>query len=256
MRNASTVLAATAVLMSGFTPGPSPSEAAPHTNPPVAPGTVVTRVASKATPQQDQARFQVHDDSPQLVNLAEWARDRYLDAGMTLPSVDVYFHENRDRCDGNQGRAITQEDGYHLDVCSTEATTLTRKLVLHELAHTWVEDNLTETQRQAFMDLRNVTVWNDHGAQWWHRGTEHAAEILAWGLQETSRRPRLLADNDLDSLTTAFIWLTGTRPLCDTTHERPPTEKVAAQPQSALLHSATKTAKGSSSRLQPDRLEP
>ncbi len=191
-----------------------------------------------------------------MVELAHWARRRYLQAGLTLPHVELLFHDDREACAGKAGRAVTVENGYRLDLCSTRPTNYTKKLVLHELAHAWVDRNITVEQRQDFMELRGVDVWNDHTYDWWTRGTEHAAEILAWGLGEVSRRPRLLPDTDLDSLNTAYEWLTGTAPLCDTSHEwRPGQAGAESQPPGQPM-SSTITVTHRASAQQPHRLEP
>ncbi len=81
-------------------------------------------------------------------------------------------------------------------------------------------------QRQAFVELQGLNAWHDKDISWNDRGTEHAAEIIAWGLGETSRPPRWIPNNDLDSLTTAYHQLTGTDPITDTTDEWQPGEPV------------------------------
>ncbi len=99
-------------------------------------------------------------------------------------------------------------------------------------------------------------MWNDHAFDWWNRGTEHAAEIMAWGLGEFSRKPRLLPDTEIDSLDTAYRRLTGTAPLGDTTHERLPGHAAADSQQSGHPGSATLTVTRRSSAQQPQRLQP
>ena len=90
--------------------------------------------------------------------------------------------------------------------------------ILHEIAHAWAAHNLSDDQRQAFVDLRGLDTWFGD-APWHERGSEQAAVIIAWGLGETSRRPTWMPNRDLDSLTKAFNQLVGTDPITDTSNE-------------------------------------
>lgn len=66
--------------------------------------------------------------------------------------------------------------------------------------------------RERFLKLRNLAAWNDFGLPWKERGTEHAAEIIAWGLGE-GVRPLLPLPFDPEELIEGYTLLTGHAPL-------------------------------------------
>ena len=90
-----------------------------------------------------------------------------------------------------------------------------RRLVLHEFAHAWARENLTDSQREALMADRELETWNDHDVEWAQRGTEHAAEIITWGLDMQCSPHEIISDQEAASLAAAFEFLTGTETLCE-----------------------------------------
>lgn len=59
--------------------------------------------------------------------------------------------------------------------------------------------------------LRQLDTWNDHGADWEERGTEHAAEIISWALcdQGTGTHLPSVPRNDPAQVAEAYLLLTG-----------------------------------------------
>lgn len=107
--------------------------------------------------------------------LVAQAMGRFEAHGLELPEVDFIFHDDLLVCDGHKGR-------YHsstrtLEMCSMDPITM-----LHELAHAWANESLSEAARQDFLRWRGLESWNDHDVPWDQRGTEHVAETIAWGL--------------------------------------------------------------------------
>ena len=89
-------------------------------------------------------------------------------------------------------------------------------ILLHELAHAWEAHNLPKQRRQPFMALRSdVDSWAGAGVPWHQRGSEHAANVVAWGLLEDPYPISRTYPNDPDSLIEAFRVLTGVAPLHD-----------------------------------------
>ena len=204
MKKASTFALTIAVLLTGLTPAQSAAETA------IA---VPQAVAAAPAPQLIQA---IHTDSPELMALGEWALGRFTEAGLDLPSIDIYFHQDDQPCKGYSA-LHTRTDGHSLiNVCSTSRTPKLESTILHEIGHSWAAHNLTDHERQAFVELQGLNAWYDKDISWNDRGTEHAAEIIAWGLGETSRPPRWIPNNDPASLATAYQQLTGTNPITDT----------------------------------------
>jgi hypothetical protein len=143
--------------------------------------------------------------------MARWALGRFRDAGLELPALTIGFSD-RDQapCGGSPGRTYF-EDVPRVMVCWDDEF-----ILLHELAHVWVEANVTPADRAAFTALRDgVTAWAGSGIPWSELGAEHAANVVAWGLMETPGAISRTYPNDPDSMTVAFEVLTGTGPLHD-----------------------------------------
>ena len=213
MKRASTFALTIAILLTGTTPAQSNNE--------IKAGDTVAVVVA---PRPEQV---IHTDNPELMILGEWALGRYTQAGLDLPSLDIYFHDDKEPCRGYSALHTRTESGSLINVCSHNRTPKVEGTILHEIGHAWAGHNLTDSQRQAFVDSQGLEAWNNKETSWNERGTEQAAEIVAWGLGEYQGRPRWIPNNDLDSLTAAFQQLTSTSPTTDTTPEWQPGEPVS-----------------------------
>ncbi len=144
-----------------------------------------------------------------------WALDRFRLAGLELPELDIIVHGSTADCGGHVGYYVTSTNQLH--VCR-----LDKKSVLHELAHAWADHNLTDRDRRAFVQLRGLADWNDHGQDWNQRATEHAAETLTWALMDRettvrwidgdgteTRRLLRIEESSPDELAAAYRLLTG-----------------------------------------------
>jgi hypothetical protein len=131
----------------------------------------------------------------------EWATARFADTGLTLPELRIHIHPTMDGCRGNGG--LYSHDGTHgrIDLCTRSTWTL-----LHELAHAWEHHTMTDTTRRAFLDHTGLQTWADPDTDWDERGTEAAAQAIAWGLLDT---PVTNPDRFTDELY-LFELLTGT----------------------------------------------
>ena len=142
--------------------------------------------------------------------LLEWAVKRYRAAGLLLPAVRVAFHTDSDGCRGNVGYQV---NGL-IDLCVRLAMESgPERIVLHELAHAWCDEHLTDAARVRFMQSRRITSWNGSTADWRQRGYEQAAEIIAWGLGDGTLHPLIDGANDPDALAAGFRILTSVDPL-------------------------------------------
>jgi hypothetical protein len=115
------------------------------------------------------------------------------------------------------------ESEKRLRMCS-----LDKRTMLHELAHAWANMSLTPGEKEAFSSLRGVR-WNDHSDSWQERGTEHAAEIIAWALADERYSVRwatteagvsvsefrllTIENSDVEALHQGFVLLTGMEPM-------------------------------------------
>ena len=129
-----------------------------------------------------------------------WAVSRFGDAGLQLPDLDISFPA---LCAGKAAL-------YHVGRASLEFCRINRRVALHELAHAW-DDTSGTVDREAFLELRHLTVWfGGIGMPSSEQGSEHLADIIAWGLMDVESRgvPQIPA-NSVSELTAAFVMLTG-----------------------------------------------
>lgn len=109
-----------------------------------------------------------------------WGESRFLDAGLVPPQVRFVFHHDTTEC--RLRRGLYYHSTRTVEICNVNPETL-----IHEMAHAWVEANLTSTAKRGFMAHRGLSVWADRSVPWIQRANEHAAEIIAWGVEEESR---------------------------------------------------------------------
>ena len=152
--------------------------------------------------------------TPGILESVDWALARYDLAGLSLPDMEIRFHRGRTPCRGFLGLATVDETGNHrIDVC-VGGTPKRRRILLHEFGHAWSHENLAPQTRDAFIDERGLDNWNDWEREWETRGTEHAAVLMAWGLNEHCDFHEMVTDEDARQLADHFELLTGTQPLC------------------------------------------
>ena len=166
---------------------------ASHSGPPASPRTVRPRITF-VDPPTTKARETI-----------AWAVGRFDDAGLQLPDLRVSFPAY---CGGK--KALYHVGQGSIDFCFN----INKTTVLHEFAHAW-DDTSNAVDRDAFMKLRGLTVWWGGTAMPSdEQGSEHLAEIIAWGLLDVDTRsvPQL-PENSVGELTEAFVMLTrGAKP--------------------------------------------
>src|SRR5262245_12401003 len=94
--------------------------------------------------------------TPQQLALARWAVGRFEALGLRPPAVDIRFHGDESGCDGLLGHARHGA----VDVCTTLANTSTRWMLLHEIGHIWLDQNVDAAGRTRFLELRGLPSWN------------------------------------------------------------------------------------------------
>jgi hypothetical protein len=150
------------------------------------------------------------DGTPSQRAIVRWALDRFASEGLLLPTLQIRFQASESGCRGGAG--------YYLDgvasVCGIRSNRMTRRILLHELAHGWAESNLSDDERVRFLEFRGLRSWNDDRVAWEDRGFEQAAEIMSWALcdQGTGFLRPFIPNNSVEQLTNAYELLTG-RPL-------------------------------------------
>ncbi|MEE8457945.1 MAG: M23 family metallopeptidase [Acidimicrobiia bacterium] len=97
----------------------------------------------------------------------------------------------------------------------------------------WSALYLDDERRQEWLDLRGLDSWSD--ADYYERGTEQAADIIAFGLLSTWHTPISIAPNDRDSHIDSFTWLFGVEPL----HMSTTSVRVQTTPNSSHTETGT-----------------
>jgi hypothetical protein len=136
--------------------------------------------------------------------LVRWAFGRYERAGLEVPPIDVHFHPDTSGCYGHLGSQL----GGRVDVCVVSVFELGRETLLHEMGHAWIDENVTDSVRERFLEMRGLRAWNESTVPWDDRGFEHGAEIIAWGLGNRYMAPSI-PDRDPARLAVGFELLTG-----------------------------------------------
>ena len=139
--------------------------------------------------------------------MARWAVERFEIAGLEPPVVEIAFHRGLSGCGGHLGFARQGE----VDVCTTLVDPIARRALLHEMGHIWLDQNLSDPERERFLEVRGLHAWNDSSDTWALRGYEQGAEIMAWALGERILTPQI-PDNEPIQLARGFELLTGSAP--------------------------------------------
>jgi hypothetical protein len=127
----------------------------------------------------------VVSDDPAQQELARWAVARFERAGLDAPTVQIRFHADRAGCGGHLGYA---RDG-RVDVCTVLVNEMARRNLLHEMGHIWIDQHVSRSVRDRFLELRGLQSWNASTDPWEARGYEQGAEIIAWALGNPDPRP-------------------------------------------------------------------
>src|SRR5262245_31410200 len=169
----------------------------------------MTLGATRAAPALDPATF--HGAGAEDEAALDWALHRFRSAGLrNLPPLEIHLHRSKDACNGGLGLYYLNR----IDLCTKDSSEpYARKYALHEIAHAWTETNVEAGALHRFMDLRRVEAWNDKRFPWKERGTEQAAEIIAWGLGDGEIAPLLPEPLKPDALAGLYELLTGRTPV-------------------------------------------
>lgn len=141
--------------------------------------------------------------------LLKWASARFARAGLDLPAVSVAFHDQREACAGHPG-LFRDQPNPRIDICGlSDFSTAAKKTMLHEMAHAWAHENLSDDDIQEFLILRGLEIWAGPDAPWELKGTEHAAEIVSWALFDRELDLVTIPDADAQAIEASYRVLTG-----------------------------------------------
>jgi hypothetical protein len=167
--------------------------------------------ATAASPASHIFSFRTESDRA----LMEWGLSRFEAAGLELPALDIAFHDDKQPCHGFFGlyRGASPPE---VDICGfnwDRFLPMPKKVVLHELAHAWSAEHLTEADRSAFLQMRGLMSWGDDQLPWAEQGSEQAAEIIAWALMDGPVSLSMTQGTDDVSMAAAYELLTEGAPL-------------------------------------------
>ncbi|MEN8041038.1 MAG: M23 family metallopeptidase [Actinomycetota bacterium] len=166
-------------------------------------------------------------DTAQATDSINAAIRTFEDAGWPLTNLEVRV-DGEDGCGGHAGVRKTENGHDVVEICTDAEFVL-----LHELGHVWSGLYLDEDRRNEWLELRGLDSWHegDHS----DRGTEHAADVIAFGLLDTWHTPTSITPNDRSSLIEHFEWLFGIEPL----HMNRASVRAKAGPQTANTETGT-----------------
>jgi hypothetical protein len=148
--------------------------------------------------------IEVQGATPEQLALARWTSRRFEIAGLVLPRVEIEFHVDPAGCSGHLGFARLGQ----VDICTVLVNAMSRRALLHEMSHIWLDQNLDAEVREQFLELRDLPSWNASSEPWALRGYEQGAEIMAWALGERILTPQI-PDTDPGPIGAAYEVLTG-----------------------------------------------
>jgi len=115
-------------------------------------------------------------DSDQRAAIA-WALQRYEDAGISLPILEIYQHDSKSSCGEYAGLFTPQESIDRIDLCTDNMY-----IVLHELGHAWQMNFASEGVMKALLESYGDGELSGSDAAYRTRDEERAANVLAIGL--------------------------------------------------------------------------
>jgi hypothetical protein len=151
-----------------------------------------------------RSNVEVTNATPEQLELAAWAVGRFEAAGLEPPSLEIAFHRGSSGCGGHLGLARLAK----VDVCTTLLNAMTRRVLLHEMSHIWLDQDVSPSDRGAFLASRGLRTWNGSSEPWSERGYEQGAEILSWTLGERILTPQI-PKNGPEEIALAYELLTG-----------------------------------------------
>ncbi len=106
--------------------------------------------------------------------------------GLELPKLEIRFSDDESNCRGRGGLFEPKYSPWRISICAVEDY-----VMVHELAHAWVESNLHHQEKTAYLSRKGLPSWNDPSHSWNERGGEHAAFIVQTNLStQTARNSR------------------------------------------------------------------
>ena len=164
--------------------------------------------------------------TPELERLAAWGLSRFPAVGLVAPVIESITFAPVAECVGVAGAIVEHPAGHPDLLACTDAfaactpdreactgyTVSARFGLLHELAHAWMIENLTDSDRSAFLEATGLEAWRDGAVPWHRRGVEVAADTIAWGLLDQRIPLVRFGDPPCATIAARYEMLTGAAP--------------------------------------------
>jgi hypothetical protein len=122
-------------------------------------------------------------------------------------------HDDPEICRGRNGIAFDRGDHTEIGLCTREVEAHVEFLILHELAHAYEHQFVSDEVREEFLELRGLERWRGSDLAWHEAGAEHTAEILVWGLMDRPVWIVRIDDVSCEELMEGYDTLTGSVPV-------------------------------------------
>ncbi len=169
----------------------------------------------------------VFNGTPGVHGLLEWGLERFRAAGLAPPNLGSVTFGPVPACARYSGIVTENVDGpadlVHCvdayDVCDPTPASCSslragaRFSFLHELAHAWMLDNVDFETQDRFLESRSLARWEGADVPWHERGSEQAAETVAWGVMDSTIALARIGNPSCEELRIAYRTLTGLDPL-------------------------------------------
>ncbi len=127
-----------------------------------------------------EEEVRIHAANPAQESLAQWALSRFAEVGLEVTIREIHLHDDESACGEHAGTFAP--GALRVDVCHVGERA--KKVLLHELAHAWAYEHLSEADQARYVAIGGFESWNDPETIWARRASEDAAETIAWGLAE------------------------------------------------------------------------
>jgi hypothetical protein len=173
----------------------------------------------------DGKTIAIYNGTPALNDALAWGLQRFAEAGLEVPEVaSATFTVQSDFCDDIRAHYLRTEVGVELEFCMDEQSACRDEdcneilpgwsaVVLHEIAHAWLDTHLDVIDIERFLDHVGLDTWRDPDLPWEENGVEHAADTIAWGLMDRDVQMLRIGQPTAGQLAEGFAILTGIEPL-------------------------------------------
>lgn len=157
--------------------GVSASSAMAHIDP-LGAGPAPAHATAMNLAEQTRRVAGIHGGDASTIGIVEEALDDFRTLGLLLPPLAIHVHASKAPCRGNNGLYNGDGSIERIDLCHPA-----RFVVLHELAHAWEANNVSNGQREAFLEATGLEAWTGADIAWQDRGIERAANVLAQAIR-------------------------------------------------------------------------